>query len=92
MQLPSFKSQKEDCKHVDVDGGKFVLIREIGNLDQEFPSSVFFVNEADSVLIYRGYAVKDMNVKADTLIVNVGGKTLFSCPKAESYWLKIISE
>ena len=90
--FPNFKPRTVECRHIDVEGGKFVLIREIGCLDQEFPSSVYFVNNDDSVLIYKGYAVKDLSVKADTLTVNVGGETLFSCPKIESYELKIISE
>ena len=69
-----------------------MLIHEIGNLDQDFPSSVYFVNKADSVLIYKGYAVKDISLKADTLIVKASDDSLFSCPQVESYGLKIVDE
>ncbi len=90
--FPSFKPHNEECKHIDVEDGKFVLIHEFGNLDQDFPSSVYFVNNDDSVLIYKGYAVKDISLKADTLVVNASGDSLFSCPQVESYGLKVIDE
>ena len=90
--FPSFKPHNEECKHIDVEDGKFVLIHEFGNLDQDFPSSVYFVNNDDSVLIYKGYAVKDISLKADTLVVNASGDSLFSCPQVNSYGLKIVDE
>ena len=48
--FPSFKPHNEECKHIDVEDGKFVLIHEFGNLDQDFPSSVYFVNNDDEMV------------------------------------------
>ena len=90
--FPSFSPQKEEYKRIKINSNKIVLFHQIGTLDQVLPNIVYFINKDDSILIYKGDSVKDINIKEDTLMIRVKGKSLYSCDKIKSYKVKVINE
>ena len=52
--FPNFAPRSKESQCVDVDSGKFVLITQIGVLDQEYPYSVYYIMNNDSLLVCKG--------------------------------------
>ena len=63
------------------------MIDYIGTLDSEFPSEIYLVGDNDSVLVFKGYKIKKMNVNSDTLTIYLKGKILFQHYKIKDYYL-----
>lgn len=83
--VPSFRPQEKEQNRINVKNGTFVLIDHIGTLDSEFPSEVYFISNKDSVLVYKGYGIKNMSVKDDTLAIYSNGETLHHLSKIDNY-------
>ena len=75
--FPNFAPQNKESECVDVDSGKFVLITQIGVMDQEYPYSVYYIMNNDSVLACKGYGIKMIRMKGDTLMIKMGGEILY---------------
>ena len=85
--FPSFSPQKRVRCHINVKKCSFVLIDYIGTLYSEFPSEIYLVGDNDSVLVFKGYKIKKMNVNSDTLTIYLKGKILFQHYKIKDYYL-----
>ena len=90
--FPSFNPQEKMYKTINVDSGQFTLIHVLGTLDQEFPSSVYLKHNNDSVLLCKGYGIKDISLKDSTLVVKMNGQKIFFRNKIKTYKIKIVSE
>lgn len=88
--FPSFSPIEKEQKSIEVDNGKIVLINYLGIIDQRFPDCIYFINQSDSVLLYKGYSVNDIKMNNDTLII-VSGDSLYSCKRINRY-IKIVFE
>ena len=53
--FPNFSPQNKESECIDVDNGKFALITQIGVIDQEYPYSVYYIVNNDSILVCKGY-------------------------------------
>ena len=74
-----------------IDSGKFVLITQIGVLDQEYPYSVYYIMNNDSLLVCKGYGIKIIRMKGDTLMIKLDGEILYHRDKMKKYRVKLLS-
>ena len=89
--FPNFAPRSKESECVDVDSGKFVLITQIGVMDQEYPYSVYYIMNNDSVLACKGYGIKMIRMKDDTLMIKLDGEVLYHRDKIKKYRVKLLS-
>lgn len=89
--FPNFSPQNKESECIDVDNGKFVLITQIGVIDQEYPYSVYYIVNNDSILVCKGYRIKEMRIRDDTLEIDINGEMLYCRDKIEKYRVKPLS-
>ena len=89
--FPDFAPRSKESQCVDVDSGKFVLITQIGVLDQEYPYSVYYIMNNDSLLVCKGYGIKMIRMKGDTLMIKLDGEILSHRDKMKKYRVKLLS-
>ncbi|MFC2489855.1 MAG: hypothetical protein ACFNVK_07130 [Prevotella sp.] len=89
--FPNFAPRSKESQCVDVDSGKFVLITQIGVIDQEYPYSVYYIMNNDSVLACKGYGIKMIRMKDDTLMIKLDGEILYHRDKIKKYRVKLLS-
>ena len=89
--FPNFAPRSKESQCVDVDSGKFVLITQIGVLDQEYPYSVYYIMNNDSLLVCKGYGIKMIRMKGDTLMIKLDGEILYHRDKMKKYRVKLLS-
>ena len=89
--FPNFAPRSKESECVDVDSGKFVSITQIGVIDQEYPYSVYYIMNNDSVLACKGYGIKMIRMKDDTLMIKMDGEILYYRDKMKKYRVKLLS-
>ena len=89
--FPNFAPRSKESQCVDVDSGKFVLITQIGVMDQEYPYSVYYIMNNDSLLVCKGYGIKMIRMKGDTLMIKLDGEILYHRDKMKKYRVKLLS-
>ena len=89
--FPNFAPRSKESECVDVDSGKFALVTQIGVMDQEYPYSVYYIMNNDSVLVCKGYGIKMIRMKGDTLMIKMDGEILYYRDKIKKYRVKLLS-
>ena len=89
--FPNFAPRSKENECVDVDSGKFALITQVGVIDQEYPYSVYYIMNNDSVLACKGYGIKMIRMKGDTLMIKMDGEILYYRDKIKKYRVKLLS-
>ena len=89
--FPNFAPRSKENECVDVDSGKFALITQVGVIDQEYPYSVYYIMSNDSVLVCKGYGIKMIRMKGDTLMIKMDGEILYYRDKIKKYRVKLLS-
>ena len=89
--FPNFAPRNKESECVDVDSGKFVLITQNGVIDQEYPYSVYYIMNNDSVLVCKGYGIKMIRMEGDTLMIDMDGEILYHRDKMKKYRVKLLS-
>lgn len=89
--FPNFAPRNKESECVDVDSGKFALITQIGVIDQEYPYSVYYIMNNDSVLVCKGYRIKMIRMEGDTLMIDMDGEILYHRYKIKKYRVKLLS-
>ena len=89
--FPNFAPRSKESECVDVDSGKFASITQIGVMDQEYPYSVYYIMNNDSVLVCKGYGIKMIRMKGDTLMIKLDGEILSHRDKMKKYRVKLLS-
>ena len=89
--FPNFAPRNKESECVDVDSGKFALITQIGVIDQEYPYSVYYIMNNDSVLVCKGYGIKMIRMEGDTLMIDMDGEILYHRDKIKKYRVKLLS-